>query len=58
MKNILYGKDGANEEEMETLKEAYQLAYDDAADTINTIEQCEETLINYHNTILNSGVRS
>jgi hypothetical protein len=52
-----FEKNGGTEDQIEALKEAHKKSYVDATEEINTLQQCEETIINYHNTILNTGVQ-
>ncbi|TNE56744.1 MAG: hypothetical protein EP340_10870 [Alphaproteobacteria bacterium] len=48
---------GGDNGQIAYLEEAYQTSYDAAVDQIYTADQCVDTLIDYHNTILNTGVR-
>ncbi|TNE41350.1 MAG: hypothetical protein EP347_02175 [Alphaproteobacteria bacterium] len=48
---------GGEEGQIAYLEEAYQTSYDAAVEQIYTADQCVDTLIDYHNTILNTGVR-
>lgn len=48
---------GGEEGQIAYLEEAYQTSYDAAVDEIHSATQCVQTLIDYHNTILNTGVR-
>jgi acetyl-CoA carboxylase beta subunit len=52
-----FEKNGGTEDQIEALKEAHRKSYLDALEEIKTLQQCEDTIINYHNTILNTGVR-
>lgn len=52
-----FDRTGGTDEEIERLVEAYDASHQEAVDIIQTIEQCETTLIDFHNAILNTGVR-
>ena len=52
-----YENAGGTEEQIAALESAYQESYDDTSIELTSLEVCSETVINFHNTILNAKVR-
>ncbi len=52
-----YKNAGGTEEELATLEASYQDTYDETLADLTSIGVCEETVVNFHNTIINAKVR-
>lgn len=54
---VFYENAGGTEEELAMLEASYQATYDETLADLTSIGVCEETVVNFHNTIINAKVR-